>query len=47
MPVGAPAAGVSTKDPAGTDLTLVAEGTFLVLAAGGAYALRRRMTTQA
>lgn len=48
MPVGAPATGVNNpNDPARTDLTLVAEGTFLVLAAGGAYALRRRMANQA
>lgn len=48
MPVGAPATGANnTSDPAGTDLALVAEGTFLVLAAGGVYALRRRMTNQA
>ncbi len=48
MPVGAPATGANnSNDPARTDLTLVAEGTFLVLAAGGAYALRRRMANQA
>ncbi len=48
MPAGAPATGVySTTDPAGADLTLVGEGAFLVLAAGGAYALRRRMATRA
>ncbi len=48
MPVGAPATGVnSPSDPAGTDLALVGEGTFLVLAAGGVYALRRRMADQA
>jgi hypothetical protein len=43
MPAGAPGTGITTPAPSGPDMGLVAAGAGLVLAAGGAYALRRRM----
>lgn len=43
MPAGAPGTGITTPAPAGPDLGLIAAGGGLVLAAGGAYALRRKM----
>jgi len=48
MPAGAPGTGITTPaTPAGPDLGLLAAGGGLVLAAGGAYAVRRRMTVKA
>ncbi|WP_211882143.1 CHRD domain-containing protein [Pseudarthrobacter albicanus] len=48
MPAGAPGTGITTPaTPAGPDLGLLAVGGGLVLAAGGAYAVRRRMTVKA
>ena len=43
MPAGAPGTGITTPAPAGPDMGLLAAGGGLVLAAGGAYALRRKM----
>lgn len=48
MPAGAPGTGIPTPaSPAGPDLGLLAAGGGLVLAAGGAYAVRRKMSTNA
>ncbi|MEQ4519262.1 hypothetical protein ABLI39_07865 [Pseudarthrobacter sp. B907] len=47
MPAGAPGTGITTPAPAGPDLGLLAAGGGLVLAAGGAYAARRKMSTNA
>ncbi|MGO4807824.1 hypothetical protein AB4089_22205 [Arthrobacter sp. 2MCAF15] len=48
MPAGAPGTGITTPaTPAGPDLGLMAVGGGLVLAAGGAYAARRRITARA
>lgn len=47
MPMGAPATGAtSTTGSSGVNLGLIGDGAVLVLAGGGAYALRRRMTTR-
>ncbi len=47
MPVGAAATGVAAPaDPAGIDVGLIAGGGVLVLAAGGAFAARRRILTK-
>ncbi|NUS36928.1 MAG: hypothetical protein HOQ04_10815, partial [Pseudarthrobacter sp.] len=43
MPAGAPGTGITTPAPAGPDLGLLAAGGGLVLAAGGAYALRKKI----
>lgn len=47
MPAGAPGTGITTQTPAGPDLGLLAAGGGLVLAAGGAFAARRKMSTSA
>lgn len=48
MPAGAPGTGITAPaTPAGPDMGLLAAGGGLVLAAGGAYAARRRMTAKA
>ena len=47
MPAGAPGTGITTPASSeGPNLGLVAAGGGLVLAAGGAYAIRRRMSTK-
>ncbi|UUL75540.1 hypothetical protein NG819_15240 [Pseudarthrobacter sp. Fe7] len=43
MPAGAPGTGITTPAPAGPDMGLLAAGGGLVLAAGAAYATRRKM----
>ncbi|MDJ0354339.1 hypothetical protein [Pseudarthrobacter sp. PH31-O2] len=43
MPAGAPGTGITKPAPAGPDLGLLAAGGGLVMAAGGAYAIRRKM----
>ena len=43
MPAGAPGTGITAPAPSGPDLGMLAAGGGLVLAAGGAYALRRKM----
>lgn len=48
MPAGAPGTGITTPaSPAGPDLGLLAAGGGLVLAAGAAYAVSRRMSAKA
>ncbi|MET3919125.1 hypothetical protein [Arthrobacter sp. UYEF20] len=48
MPAGAPGTGITTPaTPAGADMGLLAAGGGLVLAAGGAFAVRRRMSVKA
>ncbi len=47
MPAGAPGTGITTPAPAGPDLGLLVAGGGLVLAAGGAFAARRKMSTNA
>lgn len=48
MPAGAPGTGITTPaSQSGPDLGLLAAGGGLLVAAGGAYAVRRRMTAKA
>ena len=48
MPAGAPGTGITAPaSPDGPNLGLVAAGSGLLLAAGGAYAVRRRMSAKA